>query len=232
MTDPTPHGSAADPAARAAAVMRTMADKMTELGVCVGTPFPLDGVATIYGPFPAPNRWVYTSPNGDQCLVRWAGHWESAALDDLTARWVRDDQIAQWPGQFRSIPVNLTHHDAPAPSGGKEAHPVPSNKTQRVDVRINGRIVYSQDVTEYSLTNDATNGLTLTAAPVELTKVDTVPNPLLAPTGTPIPEGFQTLEEAVAPDADLTEKEPAVPVIEAVHDGRRDRKARKDGGDD
>lgn len=116
------------------------------------------------------------------------------------------------------------YDDVPGHPGWKEARPVPSDKQTRIDIRIGGRLVYSQDVDEYTLEHSK-SGVQLVGTiggPNLLTLPD---NPLLPPTGTPVelPEGFVPIpDESTAPDAHLNEQPESVPVIETVHTGARD----------
>ncbi len=87
-------------------------------------------------------------------------------------------------------------------------------KPTRLEIRVGGRVVYSQDVFDYKLRMDNAE-LTLTASHAALPSLPPMPdNPLLPPAPTPD-----------APDGDDEPTPPVEPLIEQVHTG--DRASRK-----
>lgn len=120
----------------------------------------------------------------------------------------------------------FTYHDVPGEPGWKEARPVPSDKTHRLDIRINDRIVYSQDVDEYQLEHTADAVLLSATRNGALSKVET---PAVAgATGTPLTAADAPADSAPAPDADVDDPKASdaesaePPVVETVHTGERD----------
>lgn len=121
---------------------------------------------------------------------------------------------------------DITHHDVPGEPGRKEARPVPSNKTHRLDIRINDRIVYSQDVDEYQLEHTQDAVLLSATRNGALSKVET--SAIDAPTGTPLTAADAPADSGPAPDADVDDPKASdadsaePPVVETVHTGERD----------
>ncbi|MFD7247792.1 hypothetical protein ACFV6Y_38325 [Streptomyces massasporeus] len=94
-------------------------------------------------------------------------------------------------------------------------------KLIRVEVRVADRIVYCQDVESVSVdrSEGKLNLLALEPGRGVLTAAD---NPLLPPTDTPLPEGFELIPPTPtpgAPDGDDEDQDEAQPVIERVHTG-------------
>lgn len=89
------------------------------------------------------------------------------------------------------------------------------SKTHRVEVRIDGKINYAQDVTHYSI-HHQDGQLILTAGDTELDIVTETDEPLVPPPPSPgAPDGHD--EETDEPDP--------TPVRQSVHTGVRDRAA-------
>lgn len=193
-------------------------------------PFTEETLATFYGPLHRPATSVAEERGEELVPARYSFNTDEAqlAVAAITFTGSVADGLIRHPVHANVEHVLTSHqfayHDVPGHPGWKEARPVANDKTHQIDIRVDGKIVYSQHLAEYHLSANR-ESVELTGSIKPLEAVEVTDNPLLPPTGTPVtlPEGFVPItDESTAPDAHLNEEPESQPIIETVHTGARD----------
>ncbi|AMQ67068.1 hypothetical protein SEA_BIPPER_133 [Mycobacterium phage Bipper] len=244
-TDPTTPGAAADPAGDAADAEQphcVECPHRRHFGSCPTTGCdcgPLDGPGVIASleanplgttVLHGPHTSVAEERGEELVPARYSFNTDEAqlAVAAITFTGSVADGLIRHPVHANVEHVLTSHqfayHDVPGHPGWKEARPVANDKTHQIDIRVDGKIVYSQHLAEYHLSANR-ESVELTGSIKPLEAVEVTDNPLLPPTGTPVtlPEGFVPItDESTAPDAHLNEEPESQPIIETVHTGARD----------